>query len=117
MRVALYVALNSTSKAPLSQATPFGRVVPRWSAAVQPADVPALIAALPASSACVWVDPPFRVEGSQARVGVLLVGAEREPALGTRLDVSALRDEVRSIRLAVARGVGRENRVHDGDLP
>ena len=45
------------SKAPISQALPIGREIPRWSVDGQPVFVPASIAGLPARSARVGMEP------------------------------------------------------------
>src|SRR3954451_1445920 len=55
---------DPSSKAPMSQAPPTGRANPRWSSAGQSTVVPASIAGLPASSACVSVGPPLSATGA-----------------------------------------------------
>ena len=54
---------NTYSYAPISQRPAWGRAIPRWSVDGQPLFVPALMAGLPGSSACVGVGPPLFCSG------------------------------------------------------
>src|SRR5215207_132583 len=56
--------INATSKAPISQASPCGRVTPRWSVGVHVLLSPASIAGLSARSAIVSVSPPLSARES-----------------------------------------------------
>ena len=69
------------SNGPLSQPSPWGRPVPRWSAAGHGPDGAVSIAGLPASSAWVWT-PAMVAERPHSRVGdVLTVAVAVESAV------------------------------------